>query len=245
MRATKGEMLRVGLVLAALVGTAGRADAVLILFPGTAQQVADVNNTGTITIAAANAVAVPGGGGATFSGTVKSTIGINSIVLTITNALIFNPSNLNNAATANAVLFAQDNYNFPAGPGTLTSNTAGSLTTQFVALKGKETFEFVVKAGTFNNNNAVGTFAAPANANVKKTVPVAANDNKIGAYAAGVGLLQSAISYDLGPRESLVLPNSFDAIAAVPEPSTLALASLGGLIGAAWRLRARRPASAT
>jgi len=220
----------------------GNVSAGMILFPGTAAQQTDAATPGKIVVA--KAVAIPAGGGAMFQGTVLETVTPNSIILTITDATIAT------AAAADIfkkpITFVTATYAFNlAGDGLLAIQARGTLsapTTAGVFLAGGEALGVRAEATTFAGNPVIGRWDAPNPIGMMKSVPVSANETKTDKYTAGAGVLSISLGYTIGKNETLRLPDSINAIASVPEPSSSVLLAIGGIL-AAFFVRRRRQGS--
>lgn len=115
--------------------------------------------------------------------------------------------------------FVINNYNFPAGSGTLSSTVTGIFEKPgFAFSDGGEFFEITATATTFSNNDAVAT----ANLREARLVPVRISNSqtKNGQYGAGPGMLIGNINYD-AKSGRFNLPASGLLRAVVPEPSCI------------------------
>lgn len=219
--------LLVGLIssIALAVGPAGPAYASLITVDGCQGGQIGPANGG---LAVANCTVLAGTG--TFSGTVTENVTAFRDILTVSGVFTGSGSitvsnHYPNSLSGFGLLFAL-----------LDGQLAGTEPNPQISF-GREFFQLVVTATTFNNNSATARYDAPAD----QILPLSVTDydERFGYYTPSAGgILTGVLTWDLGDNEEFRFPASVDFVARANEPASgLLLIFMTGVLFILWRRR--------
>lgn len=229
----------------ALIGMAfvHNASAALILFPGTGAAITD-NGAGDLN-PGANFITVAGAPtpnpNIEFTGDLTGIRVGNFVQWIVTNGAFQNLTGVNQSYNG---ALAEFDYGagILAGNGALEVELGGSWTSPFAS----NGFDFlsVQGAATTFSNNSPRADVGPLAINQPSGLVFNTGDRNNGVYNGAAGFLTATTVIELSANAQWNLPTSIDVTATVPEPSTVALVGVAGLIGGVSLYRRRKARTA-